>query len=78
MIEIKVKDTFQNVMFTAKLNDTWIHILTMRDLINPHIKNIKLVTPGTGNVGESMEYDVEYDGYYVTWETFSRIGDEMQ
>lgn len=78
MIQIKVLNDYQSVMFTADINDDWVHILTMRDLVKPFMKKITLVEPGTGNEGKNLEYHVIYDGYYVTWETFRSIGDEAQ
>ena len=76
MIEVKVVDSVSRVMFTAKLNDNWVHILTMRDLVKPYIKNIGKVAPGTGNAGDNKEYEAEYDGYFVAWENFAAVGNE--
>ena len=73
-IEVKVLDQYTRVMFVAKLTDSWVHILTMRDQVKPHIKKVTPVTPGTGNGGDKLEYDVEYDGYFVAWENFAAIG----
>ena len=75
-IEVKVLDQYTRVMFTAKLSDSWVHILTMRDQVKPHIKKVTPVKPGTGNGGDNMEYDVVYDGYFVAWEHFAEIGNE--
>lgn len=75
-IEVKVLDQYTRVMFTAKLSDSWVHILTMRDQVKPHIKSVTPVKPGTGNGGDNMEYDVVYDGYYVAWEHFAEVGNE--
>jgi len=75
-IEVKVLDQYTRVMFTAKLNDSWVHILTMRDQVKPHIKNVTPVTAGLGNGGDNLEYNVEYDGYFVAWEHFAAIGNE--
>lgn len=75
-IEVKVLDQYTRVMFTAKLNAAWVHILTMRDQVKPHIKKITGVVPGTGNAGDNLEYDVVYEGYFVAWEHFAAIGNE--
>jgi len=76
MIEVKVVDSLNSVMFTAKLTDSWVHILTMRDLVKPYIKNVTKVAEGTGNGGDNKEYNVEYDGYYVTWDNFADVGNK--
>ena len=75
-IEVKVLDQQTRVLFTAKLSDSWVHILTMRDQVKPHIKKVTPVAPGTGNGGDNKEYDVVYDGYFVAWEHFAAIGNE--
>jgi len=75
MIEVKVLDQYTRVMFTAELNDSWVHILTMRDQIKPHIKKVTPVEPGTGNDGDKLEYVVEYyDVPFVAWEHFAAVG----
>jgi hypothetical protein len=75
-IEVKVLDQYTRVMFTAKLSDSWVHILTMRDQVKPYIKKVTPVAPGAGNGGDNNEYDVVYDGYFVAWEHFAAVGNE--
>jgi hypothetical protein len=75
-IEVKVLDQYTRVMFTAKLSESWVHILTMRDQVKPHIKKVTLVPEGTGDSGDKLEYNVEYDGYFVAWENFAAVGNE--
>ena len=73
-IEVKVLDQYTRVMFTAKLSDSWVHILTIRDQIKPHIKKCTPVEIGTGNAGDKLEYAVDYEGYFVAWEHFAAVG----
>lgn len=75
-IEVKVVNSVGGIMFTARISDSWVHILTMRDQTRPYIKSIQLVPAGTGNEGANKEYDVVYDGYCVEWEHFAAVGND--
>lgn len=76
-MKLRVMSKFGDQMFVADVNDDWSRVLGSRKLTSPHMSDIKKVPTGTGNVGDSLEFRVTYDGSFeIEWESFKSFADE--
>tara|TARA_R110000868_G_scaffold4864_3_gene30348 strand:+ start:897 stop:1151 length:255 start_codon:yes stop_codon:yes gene_type:complete len=73
MHKVTVLDSLYATMFVSYLTDDQAIALSRENKLPAHIKKCDKVAPGTGNAGNDLEFQAEYDGYQTYWSDFRKL-----
>lgn len=76
LMELKVISGLGDIMFIAQVSDIYVNAFMPH--VTPFTKSIRKVPSGTGNCGDSNEYERTYAGNAIRYPAFVKLMDNIE